>query len=286
MARKRANRSKGVLFACGMLAGLIFLFLVPRDTTGRLQLTYARVFRWPLTLGGGVVRISQTTAQRRDITPKEYDDLFRAYQQAHNGSANLEAQLQEAHKQLELLTKLQAKPGLAHMQTIPAKITMSAQDELTISQGRDSGVAVGQYVLSLMGARLDDQCVIGIVSAVDAKGAKVKLITAPDSRLPVRVANLDVLMVMKGQGDGIAKIPLVPCEHTIDAGDVVYAQAKPGSLNVPIIVAEVAQRKRDADNPHVWDITVRPVCDLAALTDVVVLKPASALSTARVRGSD
>jgi hypothetical protein len=83
-------------------------------------------------------------------------------------------------------------------------------------------------------------------------------------------------MVMKGRGDGVAKIPLVPCEHAIQAGDAVYAQAKRGLLDAPMIAAEVAQCKKDADNPHVWDIIVRPVCDLAALTDVVVLKPASA----------
>src|SRR5574340_383199 len=149
MTRRRASRSKGTLFACGMLAGLILLFLVPREGVGHLQLTYARVFRWPLTLGGGVVRMTQTTAQRQYVSPKEHEDLLRANQQLRNGSANLQAQLQETNKQLELLTKLQPQPGLSHMQTVPAKITISAPDELTISRGRDSGVAVGQYVLSL-----------------------------------------------------------------------------------------------------------------------------------------
>ncbi len=276
MTRKRANRSKGTLFACGMLLGVIFLFLVPRDATGRLQLAYAHVFRWPLTLGGGVVRVSKITAERQFVSPREYEDLLRANQQLRNGSANLQKQLEEANKQLALLTKLQAKPGLSHMQTIPAKITMLVQDELTIGQGRDSGVAVGQYVLSLTEARLDEQCVIGVVSAVDAKGAKVKLITDPTSRLPVRLGNLNVPMVLEGRGDGTAKIRLVPTNHAIRAGDVVYAQAKPGALDAPMIVAEVAQCKKDKDNPHVWDITVRPVCDLGALTDVVVLKPLSA----------
>ncbi len=165
-----------------MLVGIIFLFLVPRETTGRLQLTYAHVFHWPLTLGRGVVRISHTTAERQYVSPKEHEDLRRAYQGVLNQSANLQAQLQETSKQLALLTKLQAKPGLSHMQMIPAKITMLVQDELTIGQGRDSGVAVGQYVLSLTEAPLDNQCVVGVVSAVDAKGAKVKL--GPNGQRP------------------------------------------------------------------------------------------------------
>jgi rod shape-determining protein MreC len=275
MTRKWAGTSKGVFFASGLLVGLIFLFLVPREAAGRLQLAYAHVFRWPLAMGRGVVR-AQATTPTRSISPQEYEDLLRACQQLRNGFANLQAQLQEANRQIELLTKLKAKPGLEHMQTIPAKVYTQVQDEMTISQGQESGVAVGQYVLSFTEARLDEQCVIGVVSAVSPKGAKVKLITDPDSRLPVRVANLDVPMVMKGRGDGTAKIPLIPREHAIHTGDVVYAQAKRGLLDVAVIVAEVAQCKRDADHPNMWDITARPVCDLTALSDVVVLKPASA----------
>lgn len=277
MTRKRANRSKGTLFACGILLGIIFLFLVPRETTGQFQLTYARVFRWPLTLGGGTVRIlTTTTTEGQYVSPKDYKDLSKAYQEARNESANLQEQLRQANKQVELLTKLQAMPGLSHMQTIPAKITMLVQDELTISRGRDSGVAVGQYVLSLTEARLENQCVIGVVSAVDGKGAKVKLFTDPASRLPVSIDGLNVPKRMDGRGGGTAKIGLVPTTHTIRQGDVVYAQAKRGALDAPTIVAEVTQCKKDPDNPHVWDIAVRPVCDFATLTDVVVLKPASA----------
>ncbi len=48
---------------------------------------------------------------------------------------------------------------------------------MTISQGKESGVAVGQYVLSLT-----DQCVIGVVSAVSAKDATVRLFTEPGLR--------------------------------------------------------------------------------------------------------
>jgi cell shape-determining protein MreC len=242
-----------------------------------LQLTYAHVFHWPLTLGRSVALVSQqTTTPPRNVSPQDYEELLKAYRGARNQSANLQAELQETSKQLALLTKLQAKPGLSHMQMIPAKITMLVQDELTIGQGRDSGVAIGQYVLSLTeaGPDNDNQCVIGVVSAVDAKGAKVKLITDPKSHLLVRIGKLS--MVMEGRGDGTAKIRLVPTSHAIRAGDLVYAQAKPGALGAPMIVAEVAQCKRDAETPHVWDITVRPACDLAALTDVVVLKPLSA----------
>jgi cell shape-determining protein MreC len=275
MTRKRTGTSRGFVFACGLLIGLIFLFGVPREAASRLQLAYAHVFRWPLAMGRDIVRV-QATTPARSISPREYEDLLKACQQLRNRSANIEEQLQQAKHQIELLTKLKAKPGLEHMQIIPAKVDTQVQDEMMVSRGQDSGVAVGQYVLSLTDTRLDDQCVIGVVSAVSAKGARVRLFTNPDSRIPVSIAGLNVSRVMEGRGDGVAKIPLVPRSHAIPAGAAVYAQTKRGLLDVPVIVAEIAQCKRDADHPNVWDITARPVCELAALSDVVVLKAASA----------
>jgi cell shape-determining protein MreC len=263
-----------MLFAWGMLAGLIFLFLIPRDAAGRLQITYARVFRWPLAIGSGVVRV-QTTSQVRNVSPQEHEELLKAYRQLRNGSANLQTQLEAALEQIERLTKLRAKPGLEHMQPIPAKVITQIQDELTISQGKESGVAVGQYVMSLTSTRLNDQCVIGVISAVYTQGARVKLITDPTSRMPVSIAGLNVRTLMEGRGDGTARIPLVPSSYAIRRGNVVYADKKQGLLDVPWIVAEVEQCKKDPDNPLVWNITARPVCDFAALSDVVVMKPAS-----------
>jgi cell shape-determining protein MreC len=265
-----------MLFVWGMLVGLIFLFLVPRDAAGRLQNTYARVFRWPLAAGSGLTRVARTTAQERTISPRDYDELFQANQQFRNAFANLQKQLQQTQSQVEMLTKLRARPGLEHMLPVPAKVILQGKDELTIDRGQDSGVAVGQCVMSLTDTRLDDQCVIGIVSRVYSDGAKVKLITDSKCAIPATIGKLNAKKVMmEGRGDGTARIPLVPRSVTIQAGDIVYARGQPGFLDVPVIMGEVAQCKIDLDSPTMWDITVRPVCDFTTLGDVVVMKPAS-----------
>jgi cell shape-determining protein MreC len=265
-----------MLFVWGMLVGLIFLFLVPRDAAGRLQNTYARVFRWPLAAGSGLTRIAKTTAQEQTVSPREYNELFQAYQQFRNASANLQKQLQDAQSQIVMLTKLRARPGLEHMQPVPAKVITQGKDELTIDRGQDSGVAVGQCVMSLTDTRLDDQCVVGIVSRVYSDGAKVKLITDRKCAIPATIGKLDLKMVMEGRGDGTAQIPLLLCKYPVQTGDIVYAQKQPGFLDAPIIAAEVAECRKDPDKPLVWDIRVRPVCDLTTLSDVVVMKSASA----------
>jgi cell shape-determining protein MreC len=276
MTHKWASLSKGMLFGWGILFGLIFLFLVPRDAAGRLQLVYAQVFRWPLSVGTGVVRISQTTPLVQNVSPKQYEDLLKASQQLRNSSANLQAQLQEAQSQIERLTRLRAKPGLEHMQPIPAKVITHVQNELTISQGQESGVAVGQCVLSFTDARLNDQCVVGTVASVSSGGAKVKLITHSSSKLPAGIDKLTgEKFILEGRGNGLARIPLVPTSHALHPGDAIYAQKRPGFLDVPVIMAEIAEFRRDPDNPTLWDITVQPVCDLAALDEVVVMKPVS-----------
>jgi len=269
MTRKWASTSKGLLFAGGLFVGLTFLLLVPREAAGQLQLAYAHVFRWPLKMGRGVLPARATTPTR-SISPQAYEELLKACQQLRNKAANVEAELQAANRQIELLTKLKAKPGLAQMQAIPAKVDTQVQDEMTISQGQESGVAVGQYVLSLT-----DQCMIGVVSAVSAKGAKVRLITDRDSRIPVNIAGLAAGKYLEGRGDGVARIRQVPREHALQAGTAVYAQPQRGLLVVQVIVAEVAERKMDAEHPTMWDITARPVCNMTTLSDVVVMKPVS-----------
>jgi len=272
MKNKWASKSKGMLFAWGMLAGLIFLFLVPRDAAGRLQLTYARVFRWPLAMGSGVVRVAAPTHVVRNVSAKEYEELLNACRQLRNASANLETQLQEANSLIERLTKLRAKTGMEHIQPIPGKIVMQSKDELTINQGQESGVAVGQYVMSLTSARLNDQCVIGVISSVLAKNARVKLITDPRSKMPVSIGDLHVAWFLEGRGDGTARIANIDPKYAIREHDIVYAEKKRGFLDVPVVAGEVVQCRPDPDKPVVQEVTVRPLCDIADLSDVVVIR--------------
>jgi cell shape-determining protein MreC len=163
------------------------------------------------------------------------------------------------------------------MQAIPARIIRQGKDEFTIDRGQESGVAVGQCVLSLTDTRLNDQCVVGIVSDVSRRWTQVKLITCPKCPLTVSLGKLSVPKTMEGRGGGTACISLVPTESAvkIKAGDIVYADRKPDFLDAPVIAGEVTQCQRNPDNPLVWDITVKPVCEVADLLDVVVLKAAA-----------
>ncbi len=119
---------------------------------------------------------------------------------------------------------------------------------MIIDRGKDHGLAVGQFVMS-PAARRVDQSVIGTISGVDAKTAKVRLITAPydpkapdDPRIAVSIGNLSFRAFMEGRGGNTARIQLAPTDTTKTTkasrqqGDPVYVQKLPG-LDVPVIAA-------------------------------------------------
>jgi cell shape-determining protein MreC len=258
-----------MLFTWGMLAGLGFLFVIPQETSDRMQLTYARVFRWPLAAGHGL-----TLAARPVTLPPDQDR--RPDQEIQNIIANLQAQLREAQRQNEVLANLRNKLGResAPIQLAPVIVAPDpARNELIISRGTEHGLAVGQFVVSLNDRGTVDEsvCVIGTLSSVEAKTAKVKLITAPgDPKIAVSIGDLSVRPFLEGRGGNTARIPRVETRHKISKGDPVYAQRAPG-LDVPIITGRITHCQVDRNEPFFWDIAVEPVCDLAGLREVAVV---------------
>jgi len=270
-----------MLFTWGMLTGLVFLFVIPQEASDRLQLTYARVFRWPLQLGHGLTLAARSTALPPGVTPAEYEKLLTNHRQIQNKIANLQGQLQDAQRNIELLAKLREKPEWENMSFRRARVITAAdptKNELIINRGTEHDVAVGQFVLSVSDQGDVDQSVsvIGTVSSVDAKTAKVKLVTDPgEPRIAVSIGDQNVRAFMEGCGGNTARIPLVPTTNKVSQGDPVRAVKAPG-LDVPIITARVTRCQVDRENPVLWDITVEPVCDLAGLREVAVVVVAAA----------
>lgn len=256
-----------MVFTCFMLGGLICLFAPPK-LTGKLQLAYARVFSWPLATGRGLTQAFRATPRADAVRGTDYTKLIAVNRRLKNHVANMQAQLKDAQKQINQLTHLRRTvPQWDRMRLLLADIitvTGQTQNELFLNRGQEDGLAVGQFIVG-------DNSIIGTVSDISARRAKVKLITDPTSRIPVKIGDLDIKRVMEGRAGNIAKIRLVPAKHKIGEGDLVYAEKDPGLLDIPIIAAEVTKCRRDPDNPELWDITVRPVCDIANLRNVAVI---------------
>jgi rod shape-determining protein MreC len=244
-----------------MLTGLILLF-APQNLTNDLQFAFARVFRWPLTIGKNISLYARTRQPAPDAT-------FDGKSQYENYIANLQAQLEQKHREVIELTGMRVrfpaleKAGLIMADVIRASIN-EKRSEFTINRGQNDGLKKGLFVLG-------DNSIIGTISEVSPRTARLKLFTDPASRIAVRIGNLNIDSLMQGRGKDEAKIRLIPAKHKISVGDKVLARKKPGFLDASMIIGVVASCKRDDRYPLMWDITVKPVCDIERLNSITVI---------------
>jgi rod shape-determining protein MreC len=244
-----------------MLIGLILLF-APQNITNDLQFAFARIFRWPLTIGKNISLYART----RQPAPEESFDRESQYK---NYIANLQKQLQQKHQEFVEMSGIRSRlTPLENAGLVMADVYRSTingtRSELTINRGQNDGLAKGQFVLG-------DNSIIGTISEVDTRTARVKLFTDPASRIAVRIGNLNIDRLMIGGGKYLAKIKLLSIKHKIKVGDEVFVRKKPGFLEASMIIGIVDQCKRDERNPSMWDITVKPVSDIERLNSLTVI---------------
>lgn len=247
-----------MLFTWGMLTGLILLF-APQELTGKFQLAFIHVFRWPLSMGGNVI----LTARTKQLTggANQPDES-----QYRNYIANLQRTLDEQRRKFEKLYGLHNTFIWEGTDFAVADIIIRTNDgsrnELTINCRKTDGLAKGQYVLG-------GESVIGTVSEVFPQIAKadVKLVTDSTSSIPVEIGRLKGIMT--GNGNNTAKIGNL--KEEVKVGENVFAHKVAGFLDAPIIVGKVIRCERNSEMASVWDLTVEPACDIQTLEDVAVI---------------
>ena len=244
-----------MLFTWFLLAGLIVLF-APQSITNKLQLSFSRVFQIPLSVGRGLTLSARAPTESRDeIENREFE----------NHIANLTEQLRQERQKFEQLSGVADRLPFEGVDLVAADVFVNKvglRGELVINRGRNEGLAPGQFVLGC-------ESVIGTISSVDDRTAKVRLITDPESILKIKIGNRGIGGVMQGSGTNLSKIPNLRIDkHPVKAGDIVYAQAFPGAS---MIAGQITKCGIDPMSPYCWDITVEPVCDIESLQSVLVI---------------
>ena len=259
MARKQIRVSRQMLFTWFTLAGFIFFF-APQNLTNKFQFAFAHIFRWPLSIGRSISLFAHTQQPLTDVVSR------REYNKLQNHLANLTEQLYQEHQKVENLSGLRDRLPLKGAKLVHADVIRAFTDglrsEFIINRGENDGLVQGQFVLG-------DDSIIGTISYVSSRTALVKLVTDSTSKIAVKIAELN--RVMQGSGSNSAKISLLSIKHKVKIGDVVYAGKKPGLLDAPMIIGTVAHCKRDDKNPSLWDIKVKPACDIEKLNSVAVI---------------
>jgi rod shape-determining protein MreC len=263
-----------MLFAWFMLAGFILLFS-PLAITSRFQFALARFFHRPLSAGRQMPLSAKTELPLKD-------DFSRKESQYQNYIANLEGELRQKDQTIQQLSGFRTRlRSLEGAKLVPADVIVASasglRSELVINRGKDDGVCKYMFVIG-------DNSVIGTISDLYARTAKVRLFSDSSSMVQVNIPDMEINMLMQGGGNNTAKIKMVPVKHQIKIGSPVMLHKKPGTLDSAMVVGEVQQCKRDNKNPALWDITVKPSCDITKLNNVavIVMNPQGLGNTSRV----
>jgi cell shape-determining protein MreC len=191
------------------------------------------------------------------------DDFSQKERQYQNYIIDLEEEVRQRNETIRQLSGLRTRlRGLEGAKLVPADIITSSaegpRNELIINRGSEDEL-------------------IGTITELAGRTARVRLLSDVSSASHVNIRGLGINMLMQGNGDGTARIKLVPVKHKIKTGDTVLVQKKPGYLDIAMVAGVVQQCKRDNKNASLWDITVRPVCDVAKLNSVavIVMNPAT-----------
>ncbi len=262
MARKHTKVSRRMLLVWLMLGGFIPL-LLPQNFTGKIQLGFERVFRWPLSLGGDFALTANTQQLLKDAVPRREHNRLQIH------CDNLEQTLWTQREKFKKLYGLYNTYVWEDANYIVADVSTPnidrARSELTVTYRKNTGLVKGQYVLG-------DNSIIGTVSDFAAGTAHVKLFTDPTSRMPVRIGKGVERMILQGNGGNLAKIPLLPRDYEVKVGDKVFAShSKTRFLDASVVVGTVAQVKTSRKDPLLLDITVEPACDIEKLENVAII---------------
>ena len=265
MAGRKIHVSSTNLFF-GLLIAAFLLLWLPHTLTSRLNLLFASVFNPVLQIGRSGEQLRQSGTD--SVSRGEYDKLWKAYE-------NLHAQLKKLHEEYETVSLLRQRlplPGTGFLLCEVTSINRGVRHEMILNRGAEHGVRVNQLVLSE-----NRDSVLGTVIETADQVCRVRLLTDPAQNLEILIRRPGTDQMIPGRlvGDGRAgcKIPLLPRDYDIRTKDVVYAAAKPGRLEVPVVVGEISQVKRDDQSPLLWDISVELIDNPFEQHRAVVLIP-------------
>lgn len=249
------------LFTWLMLAGFI-LFFAPRNLTNKLQFAFVHIFHLPLNLGRSVSLSARGEPLVAEVVSRGL------YNRLQNHLANVTEQLYQEHQVVEVLSGLRNRFALEGAKLVCADVITTSigteHSELIINRGQNDGLARGQFVLS-------DNSIVGTISDISPRTAQVRLFTDPDSKIAVKIGSVNTERLIHGIGDDSAKVKLLSRKYKVRVGDKVMVRKKPGFLDAPIIIGVVSKCRTDDVNPTLWDVTVKPVCDIEQLKTVSVI---------------
>ncbi|NLW82990.1 MAG: hypothetical protein GXY41_01085 [Phycisphaerae bacterium] len=268
MARRQFYLSNGGLFVL-LLCAAVGLLLLPRTLTQEVNFLFAETFQPLIRIGRNFQRDRFAMPGPDDavVSRDEHNRLWKNYN-------NLHAQLLKLQEQVEILSQLRSGLPRFYSGLAIAEVTGAAgglSHELLINKGTADGVRAGCYVMSI-----GQNSIVGVVRETSEQMACVRLLSDANQCIVIRIrrdgTDLDVGALMFGNGKRGGIVSKIERDKDIRVGDAVYAAARPGLLEVPMIIGEVSEVLPD-EEPLLWKIAVQLADDAFTLQTLAVIVP-------------
>ena len=205
------------------------------------------------TAPGDVTRLSQLNAQLEAEVARLQSQII---------------ELQQENSELEVLSAL-LDFARTHAENEYITAAVIGRDispflhYIIINRGSDDGLRRGMPVVSSQG-------LVGRVAAVTAGGARVQLISDPNTAINVRIQPSGAEALLQGSITGDLTVEAIPQDANIQNGDLVLTSGLGGNYPPDILIGQISGvRQRPVE--LFQSATVEPVVDFSLLEIVLVI---------------
>lgn len=237
----------------GYLAPISRVALSPFISTQTWLASRYLAIRDFFTVPGDVTRLSQLNAQLEAEVARLQSQII---------------ELQQENSELEVLSAL-LDFARTHAENEYITAAVIGRDispflhYIIINRGSDDGLRRGMPVVSSQG-------LVGRVAAVTAGGARVQLISDPDTAINVRIQPSGAEALLQGSITGDLSVEAIPQDANIQNGDLVLTSGLGGNYPPDILIGQISGvRQRPVE--LFQSAIVEPVVDFSLLEIVLVI---------------
>jgi rod shape-determining protein MreC len=203
--------------------------------------------------------------------PRDVSQLMSENAQLQSQVSQLESQIIELQQQLSEAQIVYALLDFAR--TAPQNQYVGAAiigrdpspflQYVIIDHGSDDGIRYGMPVVT-------NQGLVGIVDAVTATAARVKLITDSTSVVNVNLENTGVSAQLLGSVTGEMTLDMIPQDADVQAGDIILTSGLGGTYPADIVVGQVVSVHKQQTGLF-QTANIQPSVDFSKLNAVLII---------------
>lgn len=273
------TRSRTLIATVLMLAALV---LVGLNATGTLDPLKGGALA-PLTAAQSWLAIRFAALYDFFTSPREVQGLRERNAQLEQQVAELQQQLlqsQEQQAELSILSSLlnyaRENPTNRYIASdVIGRDTSPFLKFIILNRGSDDGVSRGMPVVT-------NQGLVGRVTEVTAKAAKVQLLVDPEAAVNVRIQSSRAEGMAVGQLAGDMSLQFISQDSPLEVGDLVLTSGLGGTYPADLLVGEVVSVRQMASQIF-QEATVRTLVDFTRLEIVLILSNFTPVDTSPFR---